>query len=180
MAAGEQRHRRWMRPAGLVAAFPPALGERCSASRSAEESSRWRASAAQTVAARKRQALAQRAGERRICGEEFGRAERARRRRGTPPRRPRRRRRPARFGGRAQDGTACSNSGLVGAKLGFGAPARPPSRQGDGRRAARFGGGSFVIEEVGRSESDHGFSITQGGALSPCSAPNPPRLSSRN
>ena len=41
-----------MRPTGLVGAFPPALGERCSASRSAEESSRWRVSAAQAVAAR--------------------------------------------------------------------------------------------------------------------------------
>ena len=38
-------------------------------------------------------------------------------------------------------------------------------------------GGSFVVEWVGGIESDHGLSITQGGALSSCFAPNPPRLS---
>jgi hypothetical protein len=34
-------------------------------------------------------------------------------------------------------------------------PARPPPRQGDGRLAARIGGGRFVIEGVGGRESDH-------------------------
>ncbi len=63
---------------------------------------------------------------------------------------------------------------------GFGAPARPPSGQGDGRRAARIGGGSFVVKDVGGRESDHGLSITQGGALSSSDPPNPPRLSCEN
>jgi hypothetical protein len=56
-------------------------------------------------------------------------------------------------------------------------PARSPPGRGDKRLAARIGGGNFVIEDVGGIESDHGFSITQGGALSRESAPDPPRPS---
>jgi hypothetical protein len=61
------------------------------------------------------------------------------------------------------------------------APARPPpQQQGDRRLPGRVGGGSFTIEWVCRSESDHGFSITEGGALSPRLARNPPRSSPVN
>ena len=86
------------------------------------------------------QALAQRAGERRIGAKnlvqqsEAGAGEESRLEPASAPT-------PARFGGRAQDGNACFNSGLAGAKLQRGAPARPPPRQGDGRRAARSAAG---------------------------------------
>ena len=171
------RHSRWTRPAGLVAAFPPALDGRCSASRSAEESSRWRASAAQAAAARNarrwRSAPANGGSARRIWS-----AERARRRRGKPPRSPRRRRQRL-FRRPRPDGNACSNSGLVGAERGA-ASRRDAAAARRRRRAARIGGGSFVVEDVGGRESNHGLSITQGGALSSSDPPNPPRLSCEN
>ena len=49
-----------------------------------------------------------------------------------------------------------------------GEPARPPPQRNDGRLAARIGGGRFVVKDAGGIESDHGVSITRGGALSPC------------
>jgi hypothetical protein len=36
-----------------------------------------------------------------------------------------------------------------------GEPARPPPRQGDGRPLGRVAGGTFVVEGVGGRESDH-------------------------
>ena len=73
------------------------------------------------------------------------------------------------FGGRAQDGNALFQQRVGRRGTGCRQPARPPPRQGDERRAARIGGGEFRHRRrLARIESDHGFSITQGGALSPC------------
>ena len=153
------------------------LGARCSASRSAEESSRWRASAAQAVAARKRQALAQRAGERRIEAKNLiqqseagaGEESRLEARVGADGwlfRRPRpgRKRLFQQWVGRR--GTAARRS-------------RRDRRRGAATGASPRGSAAAVSSSKGSAgcESNHGFSITQGGALSSCLAPNPPRLS---
>ena len=145
-----------MRPAGLVGAFPPALGERCSASRSAERILAMTRQGGAGGRGAQRQALAQRAGEPRIKAKnlveqgEAGAGEEARLDAGAgadgwPVRRPRpgRKRLFRQWVGRR--GTR------------RGEPARPPPRQGDRLLAARIGGGSFVIEDVGGRESGHGL-----------------------
>ena len=119
------------------------------------------------------QALAQRPGERRIEAKNLV----EQREPGAGEETLRARSRRWSFGGRAQDGNACCNSWVSRRATRPVAPARPPPRRGDGRRPERIGGGSFVVEGVGGIESDHGFSITQGGALSSYLARDPPRLS---
>ena len=129
------------------------------------------------MAARKRQALAQRPGERRILAQDgveqseagAGAESRLEARVGADGwlvRRPRpgRKRLLQQWVGRRETGRD--------------EPARAPPRRGAARRAGRIGGGSFVVEGIGGRESDHGLSITQGGALSSFLALNPPRLSS--
>ena len=53
---------------------------------------------------------------------------------------------------------------------------RPPFWRGDRRFDPRIDGHTFIVGSICQSESDHGFGITQGGAFSRGSAPNPPRL----
>ena len=92
---GEQAPQPMDAPGRAGGRVPAGVGRRCSASRSAEESSRWRASAAQAVGGA--QAPGAGAARRRTAdrGEEFDPTRRGRRRRGKPPRSPRRRRRLA-------------------------------------------------------------------------------------
>ena len=56
-------------------------------------------------------------------------------------------------------------------------PARPAPRRDDRRRAARIAGAEFRHRRGLRDRIEPWPSITQGGALSSSSAPNPPRLS---
>jgi hypothetical protein len=57
---------------------------------------------------------------------------------------------------RARPRRKCLLQQLVGRReTRLGEPARAPIARGDGRRAARIGGGTFVIEGVCRIESDH-------------------------
>ena len=159
-----RRHRRCMRPAGLVCVAP--TGARCSASRSAGSVLAQPRQSRAAGRGAQGQALAQRAGERRIVAQESDPTKRGRRRRRTPPRSPRRRRRLARSAAAPKTempvptvGWSARNRRVRAGAIAAAARRRAP--------AERIGGGTFVIEDVGGIELDHGFSITQGGALSP-------------
>ena len=149
---GEQAPQPMDAPGGAGGRVPAGVGRRCSASRSAEASSRMARQGGAGGRRSQGEALPQRAGERRIGANNLveqgepgaGAESRLEAYVGANG---------AYFGGRAQDGNARSDSGLATRR---GKPARPPPGRDDRRLPKRIGGGRFVSEGVGGRESNHG------------------------